>query len=294
VIERLRWMSALLGPLLRHAVRSLRDAGAPVDVKAIIAQMLQMGDEGHNRNRAGTLMLLRELLPPMIRAPEVASSGSASGLAGLAGLASSDVARAVQFIAGNDHFFLNLVMPACKLATDAGRDVPGSSVVVAMARNGTDFGIQVSGTGDRWFTGPANTPEGLYLGEFGPQDANPDIGDSAITETAGIGGFAMAAAPAIVRFVGGDVPFALATTQRMHEITVAENPAYAIPVLEFRGTPTGIDVAAVVRTGILPQINTGMAGRVAGTGQVGAGLVTPPAEVFPAALHALAELAPPL
>ena len=294
VIERLCWMSALLGPLLRHAVRSLRDAGAPVDVKAIIAQMLQMGDEGHNRNRAGTLMLLRELLPPMIRAPEVASSGSAAGLAGLAGLSSSDVARAVQFIAGNDHFFLNLVMPACKLATDAGRDVPGSSVVVAMARNGTDFGIQVSGTGDRWFTGPANTPEGLYLGSYGPDDANPDIGDSAITETAGIGGFAMAAAPAIVRFVGGDVPFALATTQRMHEITVAENPAYAIPVLEFRGTPTGIDVAAVVRTGILPQINTGMAGRVAGTGQVGAGLVTPPAEVFPAALHALAELAPPL
>jgi hypothetical protein len=288
VIDRLHWMSAVLGPLLQHAVRTVRDAGAPVDVKAIIAQMLQMGDEGHNRNRAGTLMLLRELLPAMIDAPGRIADGPA------ASLSQSDVARAVQFVAGNDHFFLNLVMPACKLATDAARDVPGSSVVVAMARNGTDFGIQVSGTGDRWFTGPANTPEGLYLGDYGPDDANPDIGDSAITETAGIGGFAMAAAPAIVRFVGGDVPFALATTQRMHEITVAENPAFAIPVLEFRGTPTGIDVASVVRTGILPQINTGMAGRVAGTGQVGAGLVTPPAGVFPAALHVLADLAPPL
>jgi uncharacterized protein DUF1116 len=202
------------------------------------------------------------------------------------------VARAVQFVAGNDHFFLNLVMPTCKLMTDAARDVPGSTVVVAMARNGTDFGIQVSGTGSRWFTGPANTPEGLFLGDYGPEDANPDIGDSAITETAGIGGFAMAAAPAIVRFVGGDVPFALATTRRMYEITRAENPAFAIPVLDFRGTPTGIDVTAVVRTGILPQINTGMAGRIAGVGQVGAGLVTPPAEVFPAAVHALAELAP--
>jgi hypothetical protein len=291
VIERLRWMSAVLGPLLQHAVRTVRDAGTPVDVKAIVAQMLQMGDEGHNRNRAGTLMLLRELLPAMIDAPGNTPGNAAGGPA--AALAQSDVARAVQFVAGNDHFFLNLVMPACKLATDAGRDVPGSGVVVAMARNGTDFGIQVSGTGDRWFTGPANTPEGLYLGDFGPDDANPDIGDSAITETAGIGGFAMAAAPAIVRFVGGDVPFALATTQRMHEITVAENPAFGIPVLEFRGTPTGIDVLAVLRTGILPQINTGMAGRVAGTGQVGAGLVTPPAEVFPAALHALAALTPP-
>jgi hypothetical protein len=287
VIERLRWMSGVLGPLLRHAVAATRDAGG-VDVKAIVAQMLQMGDEGHNRNRAGTLMLLRELLPAMVDAAGRATAADGSTLT------SSDVARAVAFVAGNDHFFLNLGMPACKLATDAARGVPGSTVVVAMARNGTDFGIQVSGTGDRWFTGPANTPEGLFLGDYGPADANPDIGDSAITETAGIGGFAMAAAPAIVRFVGGDVPFALATTRRMYEITLAENPAFGIPVLEFRGTPTGIDVTAVVRTGILPQINTGMAGRVAGTGQVGAGLVTPPAEVFPAALRALAELAPPL
>ena len=210
------------------------------------------------------------------------------------GFSRSEVAEAVRFVTGNDHFFLNLAMPACKLATDAARDVPGSGLVVAMARNGTDFGIQVSGTGDQWFTGPANIPEGLYLGDYGPADANPDIGDSAITETAGIGGFAMAAAMPIVRFVGGDVPFALATTQRMYEITMAENPAFAVPVLEFRGTPTGIDVTRVVRTGILPQINTGMAGKVAGTGQVGAGLVTPPAGLFAAAVRALAELAPPL
>jgi hypothetical protein len=294
VIDRLRWMSAVLGPLLQHAVRTVRDGGSGgVDVKAIIAQMLQMGDEGHNRNRAGTLMLLRELLPPLIEAAGAVRAADGDTGAGRT-LTQADVARAVAFVAGNDHFFLNLVMPACKLATDAARDVPGSTVVVAMARNGTDFGIQVSGTGDRWFTGPANTPEGLFLGDFGPKDANPDIGDSAITETAGIGGFAMAAAPAIVRFVGGDVPFALATTRRMYEITRAENPAFGIPVLEFRGTPTGIDVTSVVRTGILPQINTGMAGRVAGVGQVGAGLVTPPAEVFPAALKALAAAAPPL
>jgi hypothetical protein len=162
---------------------------------------------------------------------------------------------------------------------------------VAMARNGTDFGIQVAGTGDEWFTGPAQLGDGLYLGDYGPEDANPDIGDSAITETAGIGGFAMAAAPAIVRFVGGSVPDALATTRRMHEITLGENPRWSVPVLEFQGTPTGIDVSKVCRTGILPQINTGMAGRVAGVGQVGAGLVTPPAEIFPAALARLAELA---
>ncbi|QNN52576.1 DUF1116 domain-containing protein [Nocardioides mesophilus] len=268
VIDRLQWMGRVLGPLLQGAVRS----AGPVDVRAIVAQMVQMGDEGHNRNRAGTLMFLRELLPALIDS----------------GAPSRDVAEAVRFVSGNDHFFLNLVMPACKLQTRAAAGIPGSTVVTVMSRNGTDFGIQTSGTGERWFTAPANTPEGLYLGSYGPDDANPDIGDSAITETAGLGGMSMATAPAIVRFVGGSVPDALATTQRMYDITVGENPAFAIPILEFRGAPTGIDVTAVLRSGVLPQINTGMAGRVAGTGQVGAGLVTPPVECFTQALDALA------
>lgn len=270
VLARLRWMGDVLGPLLQAAVRG----SEPVDVTGILTQMLQMGDEAHNRNRAGTLMLLRDLSPAMV--------GS--------GFDAADVAEALRFIGGNDHFFLNLAMPACKLALDAARGIDGSAMVVAMARNGTDFGIQVAGTGDEWFTGPAQLADGLFLGSYGPDDANPDIGDSAITETAGIGGFAMATAPAIVRFVGGSVPDALATTRRMHEITLGENPRWSVPVLEFQGTPTGIDVTKVCRTGILPQINTGMAGRVAGVGQVGAGLVTPPAEIFPKALARLAEL----
>ncbi len=180
-------------------------------------------------------------------------------------------------------------MAACKAALDSAHGIEGSTMVTVMARNGVDFGIRVSGLGDRWFTGPAETPAGLYFTGFGPEDANPDVGDSAITETAGLGGFAMAAAPAIVRFVGGSVPDALATTRRMHEITLGENPRWSIPVLEFQGTPTGIDVTKVCRTGILPQINTGMAGRLAGVGQVGAGLVKPPAEIFPKALARLAE-----
>jgi hypothetical protein len=274
VLERLRWISDVLGPLFKSAVRAaVQDKGEPVDVTGILTQMLQMGDEAHNRNRAGTLMLLRDLGPSMVTA----------------GGAPADVAEALRFVGGNDHFFLNLAMPACKLALDAARGTDGSTMVVAMARNGTDFGIQTAGTGDEWFTGPAQLADGLYLGDYGPDDANPDIGDSAITETAGIGGFAMATAPAIVRFVGGSVPDALATTRRMHEITLGENPRWSVPILEFQGTPTGIDVTKVCRTGILPQINTGMAGRVAGVGQVGAGLVTPPAEIFPTALAALAS-----
>ena len=220
-------------------------------------------------------LLLRELLPALIE------NGEDAG----------ELAEAVRFVSRNDHFFLNLVMPACKLATGAAAGVPGSTVVTVMARNGTDFGIQTAGTGDRWFTAPAGTPEGLFLPGYGPEDANPDIGDSAITETAGIGGFAMAAAPAIARLVGGTAAGAVAATESMYEITLAENPAFTVPALDFRGTPTAIDVTRVVRTGVLPQINTGMAGRVAGTGQVGAGLVTPPAACFTQALAALAELA---
>lgn len=270
VISRLQWMAQVLGPALAVAVR----AAGPVNITAIVGQMVQMGDEGHNRNRAGTLMLLRELLPSLIAAD----------------LPGSDVAAVAAFVAGNDHFFLNLVMPCGKLMGDAAAGIAGSTVVTAMCRNGTDFGVRVSGTGDQWFTGPAQYPEGLFLAGYGPDDANPDIGDSAITETMGIGGMVMAAAPAIVRLVGGTVPDALATTARMYEITTGENPAFAVPILEFRGAPTGIDVTRVLRTGILPQINTGMAGRVPGTGQVGAGLVNPPAECFTAAITALAEL----
>ena len=176
--------------------------------------MLQMGDEAHNRNRAGTLMLLRDLGPALV------SSGADA----------ADVAEVLRFVGGNDHFFLNLAMPACKLALDAARDVAGSTMVVAMSRNGTDFGIQVSGTGDEWFTGPAQVADGLYLGDYGPDDANPDIGDSAITETAGLGGFAMATAPAIVRFVGGSVPDALG-----HHPPDARDHARRQPALERAG-----------------------------------------------------------
>jgi hypothetical protein len=271
VQTRLAWMRDVLGPVLSQAVRSRADD--PFDVKAVLAQMLQMGDEGHNRNRAGSLMALRELAPAIVAVDAP----------------SSDIADVLRFIGGNEHFYLNLGMPTAKLAMDAARDVPGSTMLTVMARNGTEFGIQTAGTGDRWFTGPAQTPVGLFLGDYGPEDANPDIGDSAIMETYGVGGFSMAAAPAIVRFVGGTVPDALATTERMYQLTLAENPAMAIPVLGFRGAPTGIDVLKVARTGWLPQINTGMAGRVAGTGQVGAGLVQPPQECFEKALRALAE-----
>ncbi|MEU5992562.1 DUF1116 domain-containing protein [Spirillospora sp. NPDC047418] len=272
VIERLTWMGEVLGPALRAAVRR----HGPLDLMSVIAQALQMGDELHNRNRAATSLLLRELAPDLAAAEDVPRD---------------QAAEALRFAAGNDHFFLNAGMAAAKACADAARDVPGSSLVVAMARNGTDFGIQVSGTGDRWFTGPAGVPDGLYLGDYGPGDANPDIGDSAITETAGTGGFALAAAPAIVRFVGGEVPDAVAATQRMYEITLAEHPSLQIPLLSFRGTPVGVDVTRVVRTGILPVIDTGIAGREAGTGQVGAGLVEPPSNVFTDALHALAEIA---
>jgi hypothetical protein len=271
VIGRLRWMERVLAPLLS---RVLRHRG-PVDVRSLIAQALQMGDECHNRNRAATSLLLREITPALFEI----------------GAPAEEAAAAFRFISGNDHFFLNLAMPAGKAAADAARDIPGSTVVVAMARNGTEFGIQVSGTGDQWFTAPAPTVDGLYLPGFGPADANPDIGDSTITETTGIGGFAMAAAPAIVRFVGGEPADAVRNTLQMYEITLTEHPVYQVPVLSFRGTPVGIDATLIVRTSIVPIVNTGIAGREPGVGQVGAGLVTPPMSVFADCIRALGHRA---
>ena len=268
VIDRLRWMERVLAPALAAALHR----HGPVDVPMLIAQALQMGDECHNRNRAATSLLLREITPDLLDTAETPARA----------------AEVFRFISGNDHFFLNLSMPAGKAAADAARDVPGSRLVVSMARNGTEFGIQLAGTGDEWFTAPAPPVEGLFLPGFGPADANPDLGDSTITETSGIGGFAMAAAPAIVRFVGGKPADALTNTLRMYEITATEHPLYQLPVLDFRGTPCGIDVTLVVRTGIVPVVNTGIAGREPGIGQVGAGLVTPPMSVFADAVRALA------
>ena len=273
VIDRLRWLERTLGPLLGATLRKR----GPVDVRSLIAQALQMGDECHNRNRAATSLLLREITPDMLES----------------GARSEDIVAAFRFINGNDHFFLNLSMPACKVAADAARDIPGSTMVVAMARNGTEFGIQVSGTGDDWFTAPAPPVRGLYFAGYGPEDAGLDIGDSTITETNGIGGFAMAAAPAIVLFVGGEVSDALENTLRMYEITLTEHPFYKVPILGFRGTPTGIDTTLIVRSGVLPAVNTGIAGREPGVGQVGAGLVVPPMSVFADAVRALALRAVP-
>jgi hypothetical protein len=202
----------------------------------------------------------------------------------------ADVVDAVNFISGNDHFFLNLVMAAGKATADAAAGIESSSIVVAMARNGTEFGIRLSGTGERWFIGPAQSVRGLYLPGFSASDANPDIGDSTITETVGVGGFAMAAAPAVVSFVGGSPQDALAATNSMYEIAWGESRHYKVPALGFRGTPLGVDCRAVVQTGVLPVVNTGIAHREPGIGQVGAGLVEPPMQAFLAATSALAEL----
>jgi hypothetical protein len=270
VLERLDWMRRVLGPALGAALRSLPDG---VDLRSMIGQALHMGDECHNRNRAASALLIKALAP---------------AIAALDSLDAVERRRVLEFAAGNEHFFLNVGMAACKAAMDAAHGVPLSSLVTTMARNGTEFGIRVSGLGDQWFTGPSNVPRGLYFAGFSADDANPDMGDSAITETAGLGGFAMAAAPAIVQFVGGAPADAIAHSERMYEITIGESLAYTLPILNFRGTPTGIDVRQVVQTGILPQINTGIASRRAGVGQIGAGLVNPPMACFLDALRALA------
>ena len=267
VIARLGWLRDEAGPLLGAALRS----SGGIDLRPLMAQALRMGDEMHQRNVAASCLLARALMGPLARA----------------GRDPAVLARVADFAGGNDQFFLNIAMAFGKAATDPCLGLPDSTLVVAMARNGTDFGIRVAGLGERWFTAPVEMPKGLYFPGFGPEHANPDMGDSAIVETIGLGGFAMAASPSVVRFVGaGGLQDAIRATEEMAEICLGEHPHFRIPTLDERGAPVGIDLRKVVETGITPLINTGIAGRTPGTGQIGAGVARAPLACFEQALEA--------
>jgi hypothetical protein len=269
VLDRLRWMENVMSPILGEAIA----LSGGIDMRALLSESLHMGDEGHNRNKAGTALFTKNLAPYIVRATKD----------------SEVAAKIIQFLGDNALTVLNPVMAACKGMAEVAHGIEGSTIVSVMARNGTDFGIRVSGLGERWFTAPVAIPQGLYFPGFSAKDASGDIGDSTITETAGIGGFAMAGAPAIVTFVSGTPKDALNATLEMYEICYTEHKYFSIPSLNFRGTPTGIDIRKVVETGITPRVNTGIAHKEAGVGQVGAGLVRPPLEMFEQALIAFAE-----
>lgn len=292
VLTRLRWLDEIYAFVVKEAVHL---AGG-IDMKTIIAQALHMGDDGHNRNRATTSLFIRTIAPYIVETefgkqrdydtPRIDLTNTCPFFKEIKPTAASEV---LAFMHGNDLTALNAIMAACKSMAVAAHGIENSTLVTTMARNGTDFGIRVSGTGDKWFTAPANVPAGLYFSGYTAAHANADIGDSVITETVGIGGFAMAAAPAIVNFIGGKPADAFEATSEMYEITVAENSNFNIPAMDFKGTPTGIDVRKVVEKGILPRINTGIAHKEPGIGQVGAGIVLPPMEIFIDALRELAR-----
>ena len=270
VLERLKWMQNVLGPAMGRAL----DVLGGVELKPLIAQALHMGDECHNRNVAATSLLFKRLAPALLRTRTPPD----------------EAADSLEFIAKTDHSFVNLSMAACKAMLDAAHGVPGSSMVTVMSRNGVEFGIRLSGTGDTWFTAPAPEVIGLYFSGFTAADAARDMGDSAITETAGIGGFAMGTAPAIVQFVGGDPQTAIAYTREMGHITLGSSASFTLPPLNFQGSPSGIDARKVVDTGIQPVINTGIAHRDAGVGQVGAGVTRAPLACFVQAVERLAQM----
>jgi hypothetical protein len=261
VINKLCWMNDVLGPTVGKALEAM----GGIDLRTMLSKALHMGDDGHNRLDAASLLYTTALAPYISKVAKDRDTAS----------------EVISFLGQNALSILNPVMAACKTMADAGHNVEGSTIVTVMSRNGTDFGIRVSGLGDRWFIGPAGIVKALYFPGFTEKDANPDIGDSVITETAGIGGFAMAGAPAIVQFISG--------TLDMYEITYAEHKYFTIPALDFRGTPTGIDIRKVIEKNMLPRVNTGVAHKDPGIGQVGAGVVTPPMNTFEDALVAFAE-----
>lgn len=267
----LRWQRDVVGPVLGRTIQEL----GGLDLKSIMAKAIQMGDDVHNRHVASTSLLVRQLLPTLarLRLPAV------------------DLAEMGEWFIRNDWFFLNFSMAACKASVDPARGIPWSTMVVAMARNGVETGIQISALDKQWFTAPAPRVKGLYWPGYTEADANPDLGDSAITETAGVGAFAMAAAPAMTKLVGGSVAEAISFTKEMGEIALATNPAFTVPHLDFAEIPAGIDIRKVVETGMTPVINTGIAHRKAGLGMVGAGVARIPLKCFAEALAAFASAA---
>lgn len=270
VIERLRWMEKELAPGLKEALKR----SGPVSLKVIISKALSMGDEMHQRNVAASALFFTEIAPHLART--VANQ--------------DELGEILDFISGNVQFFLNLAMAAGKATMDPVSNIPHCSVVTAMSRNGTNFGIKVSALGDAWFESPVLMPKGLFFPGYGVDDANPDMGDSAIVETFGIGGFAMGAAPAVVRFLGGEsTEEAYNYSREMLGITAGVSEDYLLATLDFSGTATGIDIRKVVESGILPVINTGIAHKEPGIGQVGAGIVTAPMPCFIEALYAFAK-----
>ena len=270
VIDRLNWMRDVLGPVLAGAME-LNTEG--FDLRLMLSQALHMGDEAHNRNVAGTTLLVQALAPYILET----------------NFTTKEKREVFDFIASSDYFSGPTWMVAAKASMDAAYGVENSTVVTAMARNGVDFGIRVSGTGDQWFTGPAQQVVGPMFAGYTPADSGLDMGDSAITETFGIGGFAMAAAPAIVALVGGTVDEAMNYSRTMNEITTGNNSNITIPALNFMGVPTGIDVRKVMETGIMPLINTAIAHKDPGIGMIGAGITHPPVEAFQEALKVLSE-----
>ncbi|CAN5311945.1 DUF1116 domain-containing protein [soil metagenome] len=267
-IQNLKFWSETLAPALGKAIRKSKG----IDLKNIMARALHMGDELHTRPVAGTLLFASIITPYLIEVVDKKES-----------------LEVTRYLSENEIFFLCISLAACKTIMNTVKDIEYSTLVTVMARNGTDFGIKVSGLGSEWFTGPANMIEGMYFPGYGPEDANPDIGDSAITETAGIGAFALADSPAILSLIGGTVEDAIRYTKQMREITIALNDTFSLPMLNFEGTATGIDFRKVLKTGILPIIDTAIAHKEPGIGMIGAGLVRPPIEPFKLALHAFAR-----
>ncbi len=269
-IDKLRFIRDEFAPVMKKVIK--KTGGVPI--WSVLAQGIQMGDECHNRHAASTNIFLKSIVEPLFSL----------------NISKEKAFKVYKFIAGNSHFFLNITMTACKLAMVAASDIENSTIVTAMSRNGTDFGIRVSGLGDKWFIAPSPLLlDALYNPGYGLDDGAPDIGDSSIIETMGLGGFAIAAAPSMASFAGGGFQDSVNITKQMGLITTTKNSKFGIPSLDFEGTPTGIDIRKVVETEILPSLNSAVVHKSTGVGQIGAGIVHAPYECFTSAVMAFGK-----
>lgn len=247
--------------------RLLEEEGG-LELKSLIAESIEMGDENHSSQSAVDLLFLKKILPY--------------------GLKAENSGEIIRYFLETGRFFHNFGQAASRSALLGASDIPGSSMVTAAGGNGVEFGIKVAGLSEEWFTAPSPMIEGRYMTPGSRrEDQLAWIGDSSVVECAGLGGILSAASPKVCAYRGDNLEKALETTRQMALICIGENPSYRIPNLDFAHSPVGIDVLKCVKTGITPVINGGMINRQGGW--MGAGCARIPMECFEKAAKAFEE-----
>ena len=262
--KNLSWFCDIYGPALGEAVRNT----GGINMRAIMSRTAGMGDENHVRQTASSFALVLNLIPEVLKLdiPQ-----------------RDDVIRAL--VDCSEKFYLHVLMAGIMGVLKSAKNIPMSTIMIAMGGNGTEFGLQFCGTGNQWFTVKAPKILGQFLNPtWTEEEMCGYLGDSCVTEIYGLGGLSAISGPAFVRLTGGSFADAKKRTEDARAICLGEHKFAPVPWDDYRGFPVGVDMRKVVATTILPTSHGGSTRLVGGQG--GAGSILIPSECFKQGLRA--------